>query len=203
MPRSWAQLRAATRQHLSRATVAKTGRVAFTVTKWLCVFHLFAENVGGPRFVQGPSMLPTMHVSGDLVLEDTLSRRLSPPRINRGDLVTLLSPLEPTRTVCKRVIGLPGDTVCVHPDKAIQFRRPTSGKESDREGDGTPAQHEPEELQHVLVPEGHIWISGDNLANSRDSRVYGPIPIALVRGRIVARLYPSPQWFHDPVVYID
>jgi mitochondrial inner membrane protease subunit 1 len=139
--------------------------------------------------VQGPSMLPTMHVSGDLVLEDTLSRRLSPPRINRGDLVTLLSPQEPTKTVCKRVIGLPGDTVCVHPDKAIQFRRPISGRESEREGDVAPTQHEtPGELQHVLVPEGHIWISGDNMSNSRDSRVHGPIPIALVRGRIVARV---------------
>ncbi|KAF8523584.1 hypothetical protein JB92DRAFT_2704994, partial [Gautieria morchelliformis] len=74
-----------------------------------------------------------------------------------GYLVILLSPLEPTRTVCKRVIDLPGDTICVHPDKAIQFRRPTSRK-------------------HVVVPEAHVWTSGDNMANSRDSRVDSPIP---------------------------
>ena len=135
-------------------------------------------------------MLPTMHISGDLVLEDTLSRRLSPPRINRGDLVTLLSPQEPTKTVCKRVIGLPGDTVCVHPDKAVMMRQAISGKVSERDGgdDVTDQQGIPWELQHVLVPEGHIWISGDNLSNSRDSRTHGPIPIALVRGRILARV---------------
>lgn len=134
-------------------------------------------------------MLPTMHISGDLVLEDTLSRRLSPPRIHRGDLVTLLSPQDPTKTVCKRVIGLPGDTVCVHPDKAIMSRRASSEKESGRDGGGvTEKQEMPWELQHVLVPEGHIWISGDNMSNSRDSRAHGPIPIALVRGRIVARV---------------
>ena len=134
-------------------------------------------------------MLPTMHISGDLVLEDTLSRRLSPLRINRGDLVTLLSPQEPTRTVCKRVIGLPGDTVCVHPDKALKIRQATSRKESEQKDDGVTDQRENLwELQHVLVPEGHIWISGDNMSNSRDSRAHGPIPIALVRGKILARV---------------
>lgn len=138
--------------------------------------------------VQGPSMLPTMNVSNEIVMEDTLSPRLSSSWINRGHLVSLLSPLEPTRPVCKRVIGLPGDTICVYPDKASMYRSAalSGGKDYERQND-VPVEKEP---QHVIVPEGHIWISGDNIPFSRDSSVYGPVPIALVRGKIFARVRP-------------
>ena len=35
----------------------------------------------------------------------------------------------------------------------------------------------------VKVPPGHVWVEGDNLAHSRDSRFFGPIPMALITGR--------------------
>src|SRR5271156_4261269 len=112
----------------------------------------------------GPSMLPTLAVSGEVVIEDCISVRLNPDKLQRGELVVLKSPLDPQRTICKRIIGLPGDTVCVDPTGRLA---PST--------------------EHVLVPKGHIWISGDNAAESRDSRLYGPVPIALVHGRLYAR----------------
>ncbi|KAH9937129.1 peptidase S24/S26A/S26B/S26C [Fomitopsis serialis] len=78
-------------------------------------------------------MLPTMSVSGEWVLENKM---IKPQNLRRGDLVTYLSPLDPTRIVCKRV--------------------------------------------------EHVWLSGDNAAMSRDSRVYGPVSMALIKGRLVA-----------------
>ncbi|KAF8577065.1 LexA/Signal peptidase [Ramaria rubella] len=181
-----------------RVAFLKTARFTINVVKGVCAYHLFAENVGNVRIVHGPSMLPTMRSEGELVLEDTLSLRLSPFNISRGDLVTFQSPMEPEKTVCKRVMGLPGDTVCLYPERAILING------CSRAGNNTEAQHgRPLESQHVLVPKGHIWISGDNTSNSRDSRAYGPIPIALVRGKIFARVYPAPRWFCNPVTYID
>lgn len=110
-------------------------------------------------------MLPTFASSGDIVIEDKLSLRLNPSGLARGDLVVLRSPIHPTAIICKRVIGLPGDVICVDPS-----------------GQKAPS------TEHVLVPKGHIWVCGDNMANSRDSRDYGPVPMALICSRIFARV---------------
>lgn len=40
------------------------------------------------------------------------------------------------------------------------------------------------------MPEGHCWILGDNLPFSRDSRFYGPLPLALVQGKVIAKVFP-------------
>lgn len=38
------------------------------------------------------------------------------------------------------------------------------------------------------VPQGHCYIVGDNLPWSRDSRDYGPLPLALIQGKVVAKV---------------
>ena len=45
----------------------------------------------------------------------------------------------------------------------------------------------------VPVPPGHVWLQGDNPLNSTDSRTYGPVPAALVRGRVFCRVWPPAQ----------
>ena len=107
-------------------------------------------------------MLPTIRVGGDLVVE---ANWRAPVR--RGDIVTYVSPLDPAVLACKRVVGVAGDTVAVDPSGV-------SG------GDAA--------VCTVAVPDGHVWVQGDNYANSTDSRRFGPLPLALVRGRIIARV---------------
>ncbi|KAI5898728.1 LexA/Signal peptidase [Schizophyllum commune H4-8] len=113
----------------------------------------------------GPSMLPTFDHTGEVVIESRLGAPYDRRTLARGELVSFYSPLDPMRLVCKRVLGLPGDVVCVDP----------SGKYAPSD-------------EHVVVPEGHVWLAGDNLAWSRDSRVYGPVPMSLIAGKIKARV---------------
>eukprot|EP00842_Homolaphlyctis_polyrhiza_P007041 jgi/Hompol1/926/HPOL_005460-RA len=108
-------------------------------------------------------MLPTLNIAGDVVLTERISWYFL-RRISFGDVVLCDSPIDPTRTVCKRVMGLPGDLVCKDPTEA--------------------------EPEWIVVPKGTVWLLGDNLPNSNDSRLYGPVPMGLLRGHVLMRLYP-------------
>ena len=36
----------------------------------------------------------------------------------------------------------------------------------------------------MQVPRGHVWLEGDNIENSHDSRMFGPVPKALIKSRV-------------------
>ena len=40
------------------------------------------------------------------------------------------------------------------------------------------------DVEYTIVPKGTVWLQGDNIFNSTDSRVYGPVPFAMLRGRV-------------------
>lgn len=127
-------------------------------------------------------MLPTLSIV-EWVLEEQIRHEFLPQTLKRGDLVTYISPLTPTVLVCKRIVGLPGDTVLVDPTTLV----PESSER--RYGNS-----------HVVVPAGHVWVQGDNAANSRDSREYGPVPIALVRGRFICSFGVCPNEALCPIL---
>lgn len=109
-------------------------------------------------------MLPTFAATPEGIIEDRLSIRLGRP-LERGGIYILNSPRQPGAQICKRIVGLPGDVVCVDPTGAYALS-----------------------TEHCIVPPGHVWIIGDNAAASIDSRTYGPVPMALVWSRVVARV---------------
>ncbi|KAJ4181779.1 hypothetical protein NW755_010777 [Fusarium falciforme] len=109
-------------------------------------------------------MLPTFTVDGDWILCDH-TRRYG-RGVSVGDLVVYRIPVFTNQWGVKRVTGMPGDYVSV----------------------GTPG--DPGEELMIQVPEGHCWITGDNLPASRDSRHFGPLPLALVAGTTIAKVLP-------------
>lgn len=57
----------------------------------------------------GPSMLPTFNMDGDIVAIEHLSRKFK--RLSVGDVVVCISPVNPGRAVCKRILGMVRRTV--------------------------------------------------------------------------------------------
>jgi inner membrane protease subunit 1 len=169
--------------------------VAIRTVQILAAGHLFITTIAESRKCTGFSMLPTLSHEGDVVLISPISywgwkRRRGP---KRGDLVFASSPRDPQDTVCKRVIGIEGDVLEVEPRIGGARKWMIEGSEGEvggRELDTT-AEHHRGEGEWVRVPKGHIWLAGDNLSNSTDSRTYGPMPLAMVKGKVLARVGSS------------
>eukprot|EP00039_Didymoeca_costata_P008582 m.113715 g.113715 ORF g.113715 m.113715 type:complete len:176 (+) comp14145_c1_seq1:122-649(+) len=144
---------------------------------YCCLGQILQEYVGTIKRCKGPSMLPTLNQENDFLLENTFSINFAKDKktldLQRGDVVIATSPEQPNVYVCKRVMGLPGDRV---------YKFHGFSGHSDILNDGS-----------MVVPRGHVWLLGDNPANSNDSRNYGPVPLGLVRSKVVARIWPLTQ----------
>ena len=84
-------------------------RFALPYLKLFFVLHLASEWTGIVSPTVGPSMLPTLTVSGDIIY--TSKRYARGNGIEFGDLIEFKHPMEPGVGVVKRVMGLPGDFV--------------------------------------------------------------------------------------------
>lgn len=57
----------------------------------------------------------------------------------------------------------------------------------------------------IKVPAGHCWVAGDNLEWSRDSRLFGPLPLGLVKAKVLAVILPvrEAKWVGSAVDVVD
>ena len=55
---------------------------------------------------------------------------------------------------------------------------------------GMPGEEMAVGKRSVVVPPGQTWLLGDNRPASLDSRSYGPVPMALIQGRVAAIVWP-------------
>jgi signal peptidase I len=133
-----------------------------------------------PVRVSSASMEPTLY-AGDVALV-----RQQPPDIDdldRGDLVTFVSPEDGRRTI-KRVTGLPGDSLVIKDSVLHVNGRPVEEPYVDHE------LIDAYYSRTFTVPGGTVFLLGDNRGNSVDSRDYGPVQVEDLVGRVVVRLWP-------------
>lgn len=148
--------------------------------------------------VFGSSMVPTLH-DGDRLIISKLGKTSSKVRgkdyqPNRGDIIVFVDPLNSDLQLIKRVIGLPGERVVVKDGKLTVYNTDNpNGFDPDTRGDYTADLPPSSGENDVSVPEGHLFVSGDNRAgsNSLDSRnELGTVPEELVIGTLQVRIWP-------------
>lgn len=162
--------------------------VRFTIVVVL-VGLLLTNYVIQRNTVQGDSMFPTL-LDGDELLVEKVSRYFG--AIHRGDIITVntkgVDAISPNNVI-KRVVGLPGEEVEIKDGKVYingkQLDEPYLKANVITNGD---IRH-PENLR-LKLGENEYYCLGDNRPNSKDSRVFGPIPRQNILGHSVVRIYP-------------
>ena len=165
-----------------------------------------------PFWIPSESMEPTL-VPGDRVVVNKLTP--GPFDLHRGDVVVFqdpngwLGPRQDTRPgaaikalefvglypagdnhLIKRIIGMPGDRVkcCAKNGRLTVNGQPIT--ESYVASGAKPSEMDFD----ITVPEGRVWVMGDNRrsGSSLDSRAYGPVDLRDVAGTANLRLWPRP-----------
>jgi signal peptidase I len=149
----------------------------------LAVVLFFAINAVSARVrVDGFSMVPTLK-DGEYVLVNRLAYRNKLPE--RGDIIVFASPQTTDLDLIKRVIGLPGDRVRIS-GGVVQV--------NDQTLDEPYIAAAPIYNGEWNVPEGNLFVLGDNRNDSSDSHAWNFLPIDNVIGRAILIYWPIPEW---------
>jgi signal peptidase I len=142
--------------------------------------------VAEPRYIPSESMLPTLEI-GDRLVVEKISYHFRPPAI--GEIVVFDPPQQlqlqgyaKDQAFIKRVMGTPGQIIQVKDGKVYRNNIPLK--------EDYIAELADYQMPAVRVPEGHLFVMGDNRNNSRDSHVWGFLPQQNVIGHACFRFWP-------------
>lgn len=132
--------------------------------------------------VDGESMEPTL-TSGEYVMVNRLSYRIGTP--HRGDIIVFHFPGDPQEEYIKRVIGLPGDDILVRNGQVYINGQLLNESYINVKINYTGTWH---------IPDGQLFVLGDNRNNSSDSHDWGTVPMDYVVGKAVLVYWPPADW---------
>jgi len=175
-----------------------------TIREWvealvfaLIVALIFRTWLFAPYRVPTGSMIHTIEI-GDHIFVNKHSygywlpftdTTLASSPVERGDIVVFPFPEDPSIDFIKRTIAIGGDTIEIKGESVFVNGKPENGnyRYYDRSLMAMP------EKRKFVVPEGKLWVMGDNRRNSKDSRFWGFVDEKTVEGKGLI-IY----WSHDP-----
>ena len=157
-----------------------------TVAIALIISFSIRVAIAEPRYIPSESMFPTLEI-GDRVIVEKVSYHFG--EIHRGDIIVFQSPsqlqelgYEANQAFIKRAIASGGETVAVTNGTVYVNDRPLA--------ENYLAQPPQYDLLPVTIPEGQLFVMGDNRNNSNDSHIWGFLPQNKVIGHAIFRFWP-------------
>ncbi len=138
------------------------------------------------------SMKPTLEI-GDHLLVNKFIYGLRVPFVGarifdfnspqREDVIVFVYPQDPSKDFIKRVKALPGERVEIR-NKQVYINGERLEDPYGHFEDTSGSMRNPRDnFRSFVVPEGHVFVMGDNRDYSHDSRFWGPVPIDDILGK--------------------
>lgn len=146
--------------------------------------------------VDGPSMETTLQDRDRLIVNklpktiSKITRRQYLPK--RADIIifNIDEGIQGKRQLIKRVMALPGERITIKDSKVTVYNAENpEGFNPDSAPYGSAITYTSGDID-LVVPEGSIFLCGDNRPNSLDSRAIGPVSLDEVVGKLALRVYP-------------
>lgn len=154
-----------------------------------CIALCIRIFIATPYLVSGASMESTFETYDYLII-DRLSYQFNEPE--RGDVIVMRYPYDPTRTFIKRIIGLPGETLSIDGSVVtIQNAAYPEGFALSEPYVGP--EYSAQNNLSITLGSDEYFVLGDNRRASADSRTWGTLPRQNIIGRAYVRLYPFDQ----------
>ena len=142
------------------------------------VLYFLIDTVVARVRVENISMLPTLE-PGEFLLVNKLSYKVSD--VDHGDIIIFHNPQNPIEDYIKRVIGVPGDEIIVQSGTVS-----VNGQVLEEGYISAPVTYE----GSWEVPEGALFVLGDNRNQSSDSHSWGFVPVSNVVGKAIVIYWP-------------
>ncbi|KHM52080.1 MAG: signal peptidase I [Anaerovibrio sp.] len=135
--------------------------------------------------VDGPSMMPTLEHQQRLVVNKFIYKMRAP---ERGEILIFQYPRDKSRDFIKRVIAVPGDT--------IEIKDHNVYVNGELQNEDYILAKSRMDYPKTTIPEGHVFVMGDNRNNSEDSRFpdVGFVPYELLKGKAMLVFWPLSAW---------
>jgi signal peptidase I len=144
------------------------------------VLNLFVVQV---TEVRQRSMETTL-LQNDRVLVSKLDYRFGTPQ--RGDIIVFNPPIDSSIPYVKRVIAVGGERIDLRDGNVFVNGQPVDIPQAH----GATSPQAPSITYPFTVPQGDIFVLGDNRQQSSDSRTFGPVPSANIIGKVIVRFWP-------------
>ena len=194
------------RENLVKIKLLEADEKPSSLLIWIIGIIIVVKLVQGfliqPFIVDGGSMLPTYH-NQEFLLVDKFSYYTHLP--NRGDVVIFKLYEGGTnpytgKYLIKRMIGLPGERVVVKDGVTTIFNK------NNPNGFVLPEPYviykDLQKNVDVTLDDKHYFMMGDNRAQSYDSRDWGPLDSANIKGQVLFRIYPLSTLSYEPGQYV-